>query len=221
MKQQHIVLLALIMFAIITMSGCNNSSDPVTPPAGNLPGTIAIGSQVWADKNLDVSTYRNGDPIPQVQDSIAWSNLTTGAWCYYNGDAGLGATYGKIYNWYAVNDSRGLAPLGYHVASDAEWTTLTNYLGGDTIAGGKLKALTLWENPNIGATNSSGFTALPAGFRNNIGNSYFITYDGYFWTANEDNVAQAWNRYLFNMRADINRYSIDKRFGYSVRCIKD
>jgi len=221
MKQQHIVLLALLMFAIITMSGCNNSSDPVTPPSGNLPGTIAIGSQVWADKNLDVSTYRNGDPIPQVQDSIVWSNLTTGAWCYYNGDAGLGTIYGKIYNWYAVNDSRGLAPLGYHVASDAEWTTLTNYLGGDTIAGGKLKALTLWQAPNLGATNSSGFTALPAGFRNNIGNCYNITYDGYFWTSTEFNSAQAWDRYLWNERKDINRYSLNKQYGLTVRCIKE
>ncbi|MCX6157014.1 MAG: fibrobacter succinogenes major paralogous domain-containing protein [Ignavibacteriae bacterium] len=220
MRKQNIVLLGIFLLTIFVLSGCNNSSDPVSP-ASNTAGTITIGSQVWADKNLDVSTYRNGDPIPQVQDSIAWTNLTTGAWCYYNGDAGLGTTYGKIYNWYAVNDARGLAPLGYHISTDAEWTLLTNNLGGDTIAGGKLKALTLWQAPNTGATNSSGFTALPAGFRNNIGNSYRITVDGYFWTANEYNSGEAWDRYLWNERKDINRYSLNKKYGLSVRCIKD
>jgi len=114
-------------------------------------------------KNLDVDHYRNGDPIPEVQDSAQWVNLKTGAWCYYNNSDSLGKIYGKFYNWYAVNDPRRLAPIGYHVPSDAEWTVLSTFLGGNKGSGGKMKETdtTHWSSPNKGATNSSGFTALP------------------------------------------------------------
>ena len=126
--------------------------------------TVTIGSQVWTSKNLDVATYRNGDVIPQVQDPNAWENLTTGAWCYYDNDASNGTKYGKLYNWYAVNDPRGLAPKGYHIPSDAEWTQLSDYLGGESEAGTKMKSTSGWvENGN--GTNSSGFSGLPGGYR--------------------------------------------------------
>ena len=220
MRKQHFVLPGIFLLTILVLSGCNNSSNPVS--TNNTAGTVAIGSQVWADKNLDVSTYRNGDPIPQVQDSIAWSNLTTGAWCYYNGDAGLGATYGKIYNWYAVNDSRGLAPLGYHIPSDTEWMHLTNYLGGDTIAGGKLKALTLWQAPNTGATNSSGFTALPGGY--DIGLAFFdITTRAWFWSASDytSSTTAAWYRKLFNNFEFVDGGIESKSWGLTTRCVND
>jgi uncharacterized protein (TIGR02145 family) len=98
--------------------------------------------------NLNVSHYRNGDVIPQVTDPTAWSSLTTGAWCYYNNDTANGTVYGKLYNWYAVNDPRGLSPQGWHVPTDAEWTNLTSCLGGESLAGGKMKATTLWDSPN-------------------------------------------------------------------------
>src|SRR5262245_15639657 len=100
---------------------------------------IVIGTQQWMAKNLDVAFYRNGDPIPKVNDGTAWANLTTGAWCYYNNDSTQSKKYGKLYNWYAVNDPRGLAPAGWHIPSDSEWTTMEKSLGGSLIAGGKLK----------------------------------------------------------------------------------
>ena len=101
---------------------------------------VTIGTQTWTSKNLNVTKYRNGDAIPQVQDKNAWAKLKTGAWCYYENNTANGTTYGKLYNWFAVNDTRGLAPKGYHIPTDAEWTILTDYLGGDTIAGTKMKS---------------------------------------------------------------------------------
>ena len=133
----------------------------------NLNDTVRVCSQTWMTKNLDVAYYRNGDPIPQIIDPIQWSSLTTGAWCYYNNDAANGAIYGKLYNWYAVNDPRGLAPVGWHIPSSPEYISLINCLSGATVAGGKMKetGTTHWLSPNAGATNSSGFTGLPGGFR--------------------------------------------------------
>ncbi|MBK8080215.1 MAG: fibrobacter succinogenes major paralogous domain-containing protein [Saprospiraceae bacterium] len=129
----------------------------LSPSADAMP-TIQIGTQKWMSKNLDVAFYRNGDPIPQVTSPTAWAVLSTGAWCYYNNDPIQGNKYGKLYNWYAVNDPRGLAPQGWHIPSDAEWTTLEITLGGVSVAGGKMKeAGTLnWVSPNTGADNSSG-----------------------------------------------------------------
>jgi uncharacterized protein (TIGR02145 family) len=110
--------------------------------------TVTIGSQVWASKNLNVSTYRNGEIIPHVQDQNAWAKLTTGAWCYYDNDPSNEAKYGKLYNWYAVNDPRGLAPVGFHIPTHEEWLTLTDYLGGEALAGGKMKSENGWNNYN-------------------------------------------------------------------------
>ena len=116
----------------------------------NYGQTVTIGTQVWTSKNLNVSTYRNGDVIPEVQDKQAWAKLTTGAWCYYNNDASNGTKYGKLYNWYAVNDPRGLAPNGYHIPTDAEWTQLSDYLGGESKAGTKMKSTSGWESYTTG-----------------------------------------------------------------------
>ncbi|MEO6542359.1 MAG: fibrobacter succinogenes major paralogous domain-containing protein, partial [Ferruginibacter sp.] len=136
----------------------------LTTTAAPIPN-VTICTQIWMLKNLEVTTYRNGDLIPEVTDPTVWSTLTTGAWCYYSNNAANGPVYGKLYNWYAVNDPRGLAPTGWHVPTDAEFTTLRTCLGGNAVAGGKLKEIgtTHWNSPNVGATNSSGFTALPAG----------------------------------------------------------
>jgi len=183
---------------------------------------ITIGSQVWTSKNLDVTTYRNGDPIPQVTDPTEWAGLTTGAWCYYNNDPANGAIYGKLYNWYAVNDSRGLAPAGWHIPTDAEWTTLATSLGGDNVVGGKMKmtGTTYWSSPNTGATNSSGFSGLPGGY----GGESFGSFRNYgsFWTATESGVSTAWTRDLGYNYDYLYRFSLhNKRAGFSVRCIKD
>jgi uncharacterized protein (TIGR02145 family) len=198
-------------------------------PVANIP-KVTIGTQTWTTKNLDVTTYSDGTVIPQVTDPTAWANLTTGAWCYYNNDSATGTTYGKLYNWYAVagihdtdpnTPNKKLAPTGYHIPSDAEWTTLTTYLGGESIAGGKMKAtgISLWNTPNTGATNSSGFTGLPGGYRDNNDSFDDIGNFGTWWSSSEDNTTYAWYRFLnyFNGRA-YRGYNY-KNFGFSVRCL--
>ncbi len=195
--------------------------DVNIPNLLKLVSVITIGTQEWTSENLNVEHYRNGDPIPQVQDKDDWKNLTTGAWCYYDNDPANGNTYGKLYNWYAVNDMRGLAPEGWHVASDAEWTQLTDYLGGEKSAGGKLKAVTLWKSLDTGATNSSGFNALPGGFRFSIGDFNDVSKYGYFWSASEFYGTLAWFRYLSYVNSGVLRGYGFKKNGLSIRCVRD
>jgi len=139
----------------------------VTDIDGNVYQTVKIGNQWWMMENLKVTSYRNGEAIPNVTDTTEWYNLTTGAYCYYDNDAYNTTIYGRLYNWYSINDSRSIAPTGWHVPTDEEWTTVINYLGGESVAGGKLKenGTTHWTSPNNGATNESGFSALPGGYR--------------------------------------------------------
>ena len=185
--------------------------------------TIVIGTQQWMEKNLEVVTYRNGDIIPQVTDPAAWASLTTGAWCYYYNDAEYGAIYGKLYNWYAVNDPRGLAPQGWHIPTDAEWTILTDKLGGTSVAGGKMKTTgtTSWYSPNTGATNESGFTGLPGGYRYFDGASYGLSYVGFWWSSSEASTTNAWIHNLIFTDDNAGRVYYDKVYGFSVRCLRD
>ena len=184
---------------------------------------VTIGSQIWTSCNLNVSTYRNGDIIPQVTDTTEWSNLTTGAWCYYDNDPSTEATYGKLYNWHAVNDSRGLSPDGYHIPTDNEVATLSTYLGGDSVAGGKMKEIGLshWIAPNTAATNESGFTALPAGFRVNSGDFANIGGVTRWWTSTEIDTTDAGSYDLDNTDPNLFRFPYEKNWGHSVRLVKD
>lgn len=186
------------------------------------PNFTTICSQVWMTNNLDVTTYRNGDTIPQVTNLAQWSSLNTGAWCYYNNDSANGKGYGKLYNWYAVNDARGLAPQGWHVASDSEYTILSNCLGGLTVAGGTMKetGTTHWLSPNTGATNSSGFTAVGGGYRNQIGNFFSLGGNSYLWSSTS-NSGTIWYRSLGSSNASLFRSSAIRLNGYAVRCVKD
>lgn len=199
-----------------------NMSGTVASDVATAFPTIKICNQTWMYKNLDKVTYNNGDPIPQVTDSTEWANLTTGAWCWYNNDsASYAAVYGRLYNWYAVSDPRGLAPVGWHIPTDAEWSTLISCLGGTFFtAGGKMKALTLWDDPNTGATNSSGFTALPGGSRYDFG-PFGIRRYGYWWTSSEYSASNAYVRYLQYAESGLFGGSGNKINGYSVRCVKD
>jgi uncharacterized protein (TIGR02145 family) len=183
--------------------------------------TVKIGNQVWMAENLNVDHYRNGDPIPEVKDGNQWSKLNSGAWCYYDNDIANGKVYGKLYNWFAVADPRGLCPTGWHMASDAEWTTLENYLGGKGVSGGKLKSTTMWKSPNFGATSSSGFKAVPCGARYDDGTCLYLSTFGYWWSCTEYGTTYAINRELNYNSIDVNRSSVNKHFGFSVRCIKD
>jgi uncharacterized protein (TIGR02145 family) len=180
-------------------------------------------SQVWMTTNLDVTTYRNGDPIPQVTDPTQWAGLTTGAWCYNNNDPANGAIYGKLYNWYAVNDSRGLAPQGWHIPSDAEWTTLSTCLGGEIVAGGAMKEVgtTHWSTPNTGASNSSGFAGLPGGYRGYSGMFANVGGFGSWWSSTESGASAAWFRYLTYGVGDLGRDGDYETSGFSVRCLRD
>jgi uncharacterized protein (TIGR02145 family) len=182
--------------------------------------TVNIGTQEWTTKNLDVTKYRNGDIIPEVKDRKKWNSLTTGAWCYYNNDPKNAAIYGKLYNWHAVNDPRGLAPEGFHIPSKGDWDILVDYLGGNSVAGGKLKSTKLWRSPNIAATNSVGFTGLPGGYSFNV--FFGIGISGYWWSSSEsDEVGTAWYRALGNDESNVSDMGELESFGFSVRCLKD
>ncbi len=189
----------------------------------NCIPSVTICNQVWMLKNLDVDTYRDGTPIPQVTDQAVWATLTTGAWCYYQNNSANGTVYGKLYNWYAVNDPRGLAPAGWHVASDSEWTTLSNCFGGDAVSGGPLKeaGTTHWWSPNTGATNSSGFTGLPGGLRGCSGDFYHKGEMGWWHTSTPIYSSYAWYRHLHKFHVSIYRSNFCQRNGMSVRCVKD
>jgi uncharacterized protein (TIGR02145 family) len=201
--------------------------------AVNLP-SVTIGTQIWSSKNLDVARYRNGDPIPQVTDASQWSNLTTGAWCWYNNDsATYAATYGRLYNWYAVNDSRGLAPQGWRIPSEGDWNRLVKFIDPDSdttcqgdcvqsrTAGRAMKSTTGWNVPNTGATNSSGFAGLPGGSRFDNGEFFNVGSIGVWWSGGEFGIAFAWFRSLRNDDADVDRFANYKKGGLSVRVIRN
>ncbi len=199
--------------------------------------SINYCNQYWATKNLDVVTYRNGDTIPQVTDPSQWAKLTTGAWCYYNNDPKLNSVYGKLYNWYAVNDPRGLAPTGWHIPSDFEWNKLIKCLDPNadtscincdqkTIAGNLMKAtgIEYWNSPNSGSTNSSGFTSLPGGVRYENGTFSFLGYSANYWSSTSANSLTAFFRNNVVGFPGVYRSSSDggqKGNGISIRVVKN
>ena len=201
--------------------------------------TVTIGTQVWMTKNLDVVTFRNGDSIPEAKTDEEWVKAGENqqpAWCYYDNDPANGAKYGKLYNWYAVNDSRGLAPAGWHVPSDAEWITLIYYLdpnaygilfdgeeGGSNTAGGKMKSsgTQYWVSPNLDATNESGFSGLPGGNRLSNGAFYGIGDGGIWWSSTEHDTTNAWFRALSYNHGYVFRSYSNEQIGVSVRCLRD
>lgn len=199
-------------------------SEATTSTSNIAVPFVSICCQSWMTKNLDVNTYRNGDIIPLVTDNGTWGALTTGAYCYYNNDSTTyAAIYGKLYNGFAVNDPRGLAPEGWHVPTDFEWTTLENCLGGNSVSGGLLKEMftTNWTTPNTGATNISGFTGVPGGNRNSSGTFTFLGTDGYWWSSSASNASGAWYRHLFyNLSGSVKGGGL-YRNGFSVRVIRD
>ena len=260
MKKNNLILGTFLAFTAILYSSCgaSSSSDSTSTVKvedststekveGSTESTesgavVTIGSQVWTSKNLDVATYRNGDVIPQVQDASAWSKLKTGAWCYFKNDASNGTKYGKLYNWYAVNDKRGLAPNGFHIPSDEEWTILTDYLGGEAAdgfsvissryAGTKMKSSFGWipcNGTNGNGTNSSGFAGFPGGFRYHDGTFRNNGGAGYWWSATDyvlggHEYLYAWFRSLSFHTGFVYRgsYNLDyKQNACSVRCLGD
>ena len=227
------------IFLVLTLSAFSQvPGNGVTDIDGNQYNTVIIGTQEWMKENLNVSKYSDGTPIPQVTDPTAWSNLTTGAWCYYNNDTSLGNTYGKMYNWYAVAgiwqaesnpptsaeiaSRKSLAPSDWNVPSVADWSSLFYYLGGNSVAGGKMKeaGLNHWLDPNTDATNSSGFTGLPGGYRptNTIGQN--LTGTGHWWCSDYlAPFAANFFQLTWTNGAVVNS-TFDTRTGISVRWVK-
>ena len=210
--------------------GANNVHNPnlnygsMTDQEGNVHKTIVIGTQEWMAENLKTSIYRNGDPIATNLTDVEWgntSNTNLGAWVYYNNDSQYDCPYGKLYNWYALADPRHVCPSGWHEPTDSEWTSLTDYLGGVAIAGGKMKTtgIQYWDSLNTNATNESGFSGLPGGYYN-VSSSLIGTYN-YFWSASERNNNTSWYRFLRFNGENIYPYYIQKTQGMSVRCLKD
>lgn len=206
----------------------------VTDVDGNLYYTAKIGEQWWMIENLRVTHYRNGEAIPNVTDGGTWEGLTSGAYCNYNNDQGMVATHGRLYNWYAVADSRNIAPAGWHVPTDADWKQLEMYMGMSqaeadasgwrgTDEGGKLKEVgtTHWNPPNTGAINESGFSALPGGFRGIDGGFGGIGDWADLWSSTEDISSHAWYGTLGYGSSQVARSSGNKHYGFSVRCVRD
>jgi uncharacterized protein (TIGR02145 family) len=228
-------------------TGINIAGPSVTDIDGNTYQSVTNCGLTFTKQNLNVSKYSDGTPIPQVTDPTAWQNLTTGAWCYYNNDPANGAVYGKLYNWYAVAGiydaasasnpalRKKLAPVGWHIPTDGEWSNLINCLdpnadGGNNFntAGGKMKTTGtiqagtgLWQEPNTDATNESGFSGLPAGFRYFNGSFYYIGYFGFWWSSSESNAANAWIRDLDFGYGNAFRNTSSKNYGFSLRCLRD
>ena len=191
---------------------------------GNIYTTVKIGTQTWMAENLKTTKYRNGDPIgttnPATLD-ISAEITPKYQWAYAGNESNV-STYGRLYTWYAATDSRGLCPIGWHLPTDSEWTTLTNYLGGESVAGSKLKeaGTSHFISPNTGATNSSGFTALPGGYR--YVNTFFtIGYANGWWSSPEGSTDSAWIRLIGNDNSSVGRYYYNKMSGFSVRCLRD
>ena len=223
-KIQVFLFLSMLLFLL---NNCTKSDDKptdvpqptVTDIDGNVYHVVTIGTQVWMVENLKTTRYRNGDPLPYVSSATMWPFTVPGAYANYDNYSGIGDEYGRLYNWQAVTDSRNLAPVGWHVPSDAEWTILTDFLGGEMAAGVKMKSKNGWGQGN--GTNESGFTALPGG-TTGFDNYYGIYDIGSWWSSTETSVAgNAWTRYLSYDSDQITRYSNSGYFGKSVRCIKD
>jgi uncharacterized protein (TIGR02145 family) len=206
-----------ITFNLVECKDGSNNNYPV----------VEIGTQKWMKENLKTTQYNNGTVIPLVTDAEAWASLVTPGYCWLENDpATYGATYGALYNWYTVNTGK-LCPTGWHVPAEAEWTVLTDYLGGEGVAGGKIKeaGLTHWDNPNQDATNESGFSALPGGLRSGYGTfkPFGTGFNGVWWSSNEgSNPNNAWGRELTCMDGYfVGEQDLVKQFGFSVRCLKD
>jgi uncharacterized protein (TIGR02145 family) len=221
--------LVLMGFVLFIISSCkkdenNSPSNPtVTDHDGNVYHTVNVNTQSWMVENLKTITYNDGSPITLVEDTTDWAGRTTEAYCWYKNDEATNKnTYGALYNFYAVNTGK-LCPAGWHVPSQNEWEMLITNLGGDSLAGGKLKesGTDHWVSPNTGADNSSGFTALPGGSRYSNGGFYLNGKYGWYMSKTESDANNSWHVYMqYNTQAIVGKAG-SKKDGFSVRCIKD
>jgi uncharacterized protein (TIGR02145 family) len=200
---------------------------------GHIYNTVEIGTQCWLGKNLATTRYNDGTTLPNVTDAVAWRNLINAAYCDYSNTPSYSVTYGRLYNWYSVdnnastkfasNGGKNICPTGWHVPTDVEWTTLTTFLGGVGVSGGKLKeaGTTHWLSPNTGATNETGFTSLPSGYRDSFSAWNSSGYIDFWWSVSEASTSNAWGRYVHKDVTSAGTASYNKLGGLSVRCLQD
>ena len=225
------IVIANIDSITYTVQGTSSGGIISNPGAGVIfngytYNSIVLGNgQEWMSENLRTTNYANGESIYNVTDGSQWENRTTGAWAHYNNNIQYEYPFGKLYNWYTVVDPRNVCPTGWHVPTDTEWTVLIDYLGGDSIASGKMKSVgtQYWQNPNYGATNESGFTAEPGGSRSfNDGIFEFYGAFGSFWSSTEDSTSSRGVGYSLDYNdTSVYRGTRPKPSGSSIRCIRD
>lgn len=225
----YIIVGAFLLFVFTTGCKENTEDDNPIPPGsvtdidGNVYTTVQIGNLVFTVQNLKTTHYRNGDPIGNGNEKTSSLMNTTGMCWDYQNDPAKSLVYGKLYNFYAVDDPRKLAPEGWHVSTDDDWQALNTTLGGAAVSGGKLKEAGTghWASPNTAATNESGFTALPGGIYTINGSFLGLTKGAYFWTSTKVNSGDAWDRELYYKHGEIHRNPGMMGEGYSVRMVKD
>jgi len=201
----------------------NNQTGTVTDSEGNIYRTVTIGTQMWMAENLRSTKFIDGSPIPMITDSIIWGNLTSSGFCWYNNDSTTYKNpYGALYNGYTISTGK-LGPSGWHVPTQAEWSTLITYLGGEFYAGGKMKesGTKHWVNPNVDATNESGFTAVPGGNRWDYGSFYLIGTISTWWSTTTFSDSTIWICNVDNYAAQVFHGMVNKKYGFSVRCLKN
>jgi uncharacterized protein (TIGR02145 family) len=231
-RNQILIYLFAIVGVLSALTYSCKKSDDTNPPAGNtvtdIDGnvyhTVTLGTQVWLVENLKSKRYKNGDTLTYIKFGKSSNIQQAGGFANYNNDTANSSTYGRLYNWYAVIDPRGLAPTGWHVPTDTEWFTLTTYLGTDvTSISGKLKETGFihWLTPNTGATNETGFTALPGGYRAYTGAFKDLGNYGMWWSTTELNTTSAWGRSMYFGNTSVGRGPDQKNSEFSVRCVKD
>ena len=227
-KNKMWLYLLLSLGLVLILNNCKktqeNTSGSITDKDGNVYTSVTIGTQVWMVQNLKTTKLNDGNPIPDIIDNIAWTSLTTPAYCWYNNDAATyKSVYGALYNWYAVNVGN-LCPTGWRVSTDNDCLLLEDYLGGATLAGSKMKetGTVHWTAPNSDATNETGFTALPGGYRTAAGQFDNINDYGFWWTSTINPASNdPWFRRLQYDSGKSYRYYYDENYGMSVRCIKN
>ena len=230
MKKSRIMIgmnVALLSIAI-GLGACNKPDDAPEDPVnvtdidGNTYGVVRIGTQLWTTENLKTTKYNDGTSIATGLSNATWASTTTGAYAIYGDNNANNSTYGKLYNWHAVNTGK-LAPAGWHVPTRADWELMIDYLGGSSVAGGKMKSTSsLWTSPNLGANNSSKFSALPSGWKAaNSGNYDLINESAYWWAATQSNATQGRYVRVDDDLAGAAASGADKESGYAVRLVKD
>lgn len=218
------------VMAVLFTSCKKDDDDSLTDIDGNIYTMVTIGSQVWMVENLKTTKYNDGTSITLITDNTEWSNASAPAYCWYDNDISNKELYGALYKWYAVNTDK-LCPSGWHVPSESEWSELVSFLGGEAIAGGKLKTTGtiesgngLWYQPNVDATNETGFSAVPGGMRSGTtGNFSDFNYGGVWWTSTEYPSNLAYYFYINNYDGMVgdSETGTGKKDGFSVRCLKN